>query len=227
MFSAPWTPTQDDLGRVRILEKAIQERENYTLTYVEPFDSERPWHIYRGDSFLNHTSFIAKTPSGEAWDLECSVLKNFSNFSGKYSFMVHSFVEIPGKDKIEIQPKEPIFLPISGIPIRLVFWAYSENLPMSLTLILSQEKSKNLYISIGNLNWEGWRRVEVPLSIPYTNVRLIQSRQIPLRIHGIRIQSSPKQEKGPFFFYLDQMYMVLDTSRSFYPGSDVLDNWGN
>jgi len=226
LWGAPWERDRDELGRVKILAKVLEEINTYRFFLLEDFESETPWGIYRGDSFLNETSFVAKTPKGEAWDREGEILAFLrQKSSGNYSFSVHSYVEIPGKEKIEIRPKEPIYIPL-GIPIRLFYWAYAENLPMSLTLILSQEKSKDLHIPIGNLQFEGWRRVEIPLSIPPRNIRLIQSLQIPLRIRGIRVQSSPKQNKGGYFFYLDRISILLDTSSTLYPGSEVLDNWG-
>lgn len=202
-------------------------KENYQVFNLEDFEPGRKWEIYRGDSFLNQSSYISKTPEGKAWEKEKEVLGNYFSQNRKTSFMVHSYTEIPGRDKIEIRPPEPIYLPAKGIPIRLFFWAYSDNLDMTAKLILGQEKSKDVFIDLGSLKFQGWRRIEVKIAIPPKNIRLIQSLQIPMKLKGIRFQSSPFQKKGAYFFYLDQMSVLLDTSGAFYPGSEIKDNWGD
>jgi hypothetical protein len=224
--SAPWNQDRDELGQVKILERILEDKKTYQIFLIDDFDSQRPWKIFRGDAFLNNTAFISKIPAGPAWEREKKVLSPWLSQGKEYSFMIHSFIEIPGKEKVEIRPQEPITFP-DGVPVRLFFWAYAENVSMSAKLILKQEKSKDLMIDIGDFGFEGWRRIEIPIRIPARNVRLIQSLQIPFQLKGIRISSRPHQKKGPFFIYIDQMSVLLDTSQAKYPGSEIKDNWGD
>ncbi|WCL48154.1 flagellar filament outer layer protein FlaA [Leptospira sp. GIMC2001] len=224
--SAPTKIDRDELGRVELLEKIVQSRASYQLFLIDSFERQNPWEIFRGNSFLNHTEFISKKPENEAYTKESAFFKNLFPLTNKYSFMIHSYVEQPGIDKVEIRPKSAIYFPL-GIPIRLIFWVYSENVDMTAKLILEQKKSSDIYLDLGSLKFEGWRRLEVKLNIPPKNLRLIQSLQIPLQLKGIRLSSSPFQQKGPFFIYLDQMTLLLETSVVTYPGSEVKDNWGD
>lgn len=224
--AAPWERDRDELGRVEILERVLEERATYKIFLIDSFEMNIPWKIFRGDSFLNQTEFISKTPSSPAWEKEKSLLSKYFPTSFDYSFMIHSFIENPGNERIEIQPNAPIYFP-EGIPIRLFFWVYSENVDMTGKLILSQEKSKDLYIDLGSFKFEGWRRIEATIQLPAKNIRLVQSLQIPLKVKGIRFSSSSFQKKGPFFLYLDQMTVLLETSSSSYPGAEIKDNWGD
>jgi hypothetical protein len=194
---------------------------------ISSFEGDSPWEIYRGVSFLNHWEFTGKLPENLAFETEKEMLlSQFPNTNFQYSYMIHSFVENPGIDKLEIRPKENLFID-GGIPIRLFLWVYSENFDFTANLIFEQEKSGDVVLPIGSLKFQGWRRMEVPLSFPPKNLRLLRSLQIPIRLKGIRFISSPFQKKGPYFFYLDNLYILLDRSGSAYPGSEVKDNWGN
>ena len=226
LSSAPRKQDADELGRVELLERVLKERSTYKLFLIDSFENQNPWKIYRGNSFLNQTEYIAKTPESAAFVEESNLLLTNQNLETKKSFMIHSFIELPGIDKVEIRPEAPIFLP-DGIPIRLQFWAYSENVYMTMKLILEQKKSSDLIMEIGNLKFDGWKRVEAKLQIPSKNIRLVQSLQIPLKIKAIRFNSAPHQQKGPFFVYLDQMTVLLETSTAIYSGSEIKDNWGD
>jgi len=166
--SAPRKQEADELGRVEILERVLSERSTYQLFLIDSFESENPWNIFRGNSFLNHTEFISKTPETEAFNLEYKIISKSQTLQKNRSFMIHSFVEQPGIDKVEIRPQAPIYLP-SGIPIRIQFWAYSENVNMTAKLILEQKKSQDLYLDLGNFKFEGWKRMEARLEIPEKN----------------------------------------------------------
>jgi hypothetical protein len=226
LASAPRKQDEDELGRVELLDRVLKERSTYKLFLIDSFENQNPWKIYRGNSFLNQTEFIAKTPESSAFLAESNLLVKNENFDTKKSFMIHSFIELPGIDKVEIRPEAPIFLP-DGIPIRLQFWAYSENVDMTIKLIIEQKKSSDLIMEIGNLKFDGWKRIEAKLQIPSKNIRLVQSLQIPLKIKAIRFHSAPHQKKGPFFVYLDQMTVLLETSTAIYSGSEIKDNWGD
>lgn len=226
MVSAPRIQEADELGRVELLERVLSERSTYQLFLIDAFENENPWKIFRGNSFLNQSEFISKIPSSDAFNLEYNIINKTQISQKNRSFMIHSHIEQPGIDKLEIRPQAPIYLP-SGIPIRIQFWAYSENVNMSAKLILEQKKSQDLYLELGNFKFEGWKRMEARLEIPEKNIRLVQSLQIPLKVKGIRFYSNPFQTKGAFFIYLDQMTVLLETSTAIYSGSEIKDNWGD
>lgn len=237
--SAPRETPDDEVGRVAILERILEEQKTYQIFPIDGFQGQRQWKIHRGNTFLNQTEFVAQIPPSTAWSREQNLLfgKKTSTRDNQgtnpaltppteLSFMLHSYVEFPGKDKWEVKPIEPIAIP-EGVPIRLFFWVYSENVDATAHLVLEQSKSKEIPIPLGSFKFEGWRRLEIPVHIPAKNIRMVQSLQIPLKVKSLRISSSPFQTKGSFFLYWSSLAMLLETSAVHYPGAEIKDNWGD
>lgn len=222
----PWD--RDEEGRVLRLQKALENEKNYVLFLAEDFEGERPWSIYRSDSFLNHTEFSANLPDSSAFPQEKEILKNngYPNVQTQNSFLVHSYVENPKRDHWTIRPEEQLLLPL-GLPIQAIIWVYSEGHHMALDLVVTQKKSKEIYLPLGILNFFGWRRLEVPINLPKENARLIQSFSLPMSVKAFRLTSQPTQKTGAFHLYFDQLCFLMDKSTFVYPGSEVQDTWGN
>ncbi|MBE7410772.1 MAG: flagellar assembly protein FlaA [Leptospiraceae bacterium] len=222
---APARQKEKDLnGNIKILEETIKNKETYEIFLADDFEGSRPWQIYRGISFLNKTEFISKVPDLEAFLLEQKIYSKIYKNNVRNSLMIHSFLENPGKQNLDIRPQETIRLP-PGVPIRFFLWVFSNDYNMSLKLIISQKKSKDLYYDIGSLKYEGWRRLETAIDIPPKNIKLHLSLQVPLEIKGLRIEPSPFQKRGVFYIYVDQMGFLLEKQKTIYPGSEVKDNW--
>jgi len=223
---APAKVKESDLvGKIQILGEILKNKDVYEIFLADDFEGSRPWKIYRGISFLNKTEFTAKTPDSEAFSLEHKIYSGLYKNENRNSLLLHSYFENPGKQNLDLRPQERIRLP-PGVPIRFFIWVFSNDYNMNLKLVISQEKSKDLYFDIGNLKFEGWRRLEAKINIPPRNIKLHLSLQVPLEVKGLRIEPSPFQKKGIFFVYFDQMGFLLEKRKSIYPGSEVKDNWG-
>ncbi|MCE9501902.1 MAG: flagellar assembly protein FlaA [Leptospira sp.] len=223
---APSRPGErDELGRVQILSEIITKEHSYTLFVAEDFEGENLWKINRGISFLNRTEFISKTPESEAFKLESKLYKDITQRDSRNSLMVQSYFEIPSKETLEIRPNKNIRLP-PGIPVRIFVWIFSNDYNMDLSLILSQNRSKDIYLELGEIKFEGWRRIEKKIVLPDRNIRLNLSMQFPFEIKGIKIKPSPFQKRGSFFIYFDQMAVILEKRNTTYSGSEIKDNWG-
>ncbi|EPG75867.1 flagellar filament outer layer protein Flaa domain protein [Leptospira fainei serovar Hurstbridge str. BUT 6] len=223
-WAPPITRDQDEASRVLQLEKVLGDWKHYNLFLVDAFEGSRPWEIYRGISFINRIEFTSQIPSSAAFLKEKELYKEAPSEEYR-SMMIHSFFENPKEEHLEIRPKEPIRLPI-GIPIRIFFWAYSSNHNASIEIVFRQRKSKEVRLEIGDLKFEGWKRIETKLSVPGRNIRLNQSLRFPLEVSAIRIKPSPFQPKGEFVFYLDRFGILIDNRDEIYPGAEIKDNWG-
>jgi len=225
--SAPRPWDRDEEGRVERLEKALQTEKNYVLYLAEDFEGERPWSFYRSDSFLTHTQFSGNLPDSSAFPKETEVYRNngYPNIQAQNSFLIQTFVENPKTDHWDIRPKEQLLLPL-GLPIQAIVWVYSEGHHMTLELIVTQKKSKDVILPLGVLNYLGWRRLEVPINLPKENARLIQSFSLPMSVKGFRLHTQPTQKKGAFHLSFDNLTFLLDTSTFIYHGSEVQDTWG-
>ena len=118
-----------------------------------------------------------------------------------------------------------MLLPV-GLPIQAIIWVFSEGHHITLDLLVSQKKSKDIHLPLGLLNFFGWRRLEVPINLPHLNAKLIQSLSIPISVKGFHLATRPTQKKGAFHLYFDNLTFLLDTSTFTYPGADIQDNWG-
>lgn len=225
--SAPRPWDRDEEGRVTRLEKALQSEKNYVLFLAEDFEGERPWAFYRSDSFLNQTQFTANLPDSSAFPLEKEMFRNngYPNIQTQNSFLIQTHVENPKTDHWDLRPGEPLLLPL-GLPIQAIIWVYSEGHHISLDLLVSQKKSKDVRLPLGVLNFFGWRRMEVSINLPKENARLIQSFSLPVSVKGFRLATQPTQKKGAFHLYFDNLTFLLDTSTFIYHGSEVQDTWG-
>ena len=83
LASAPRKQDEDELGRVELLDRVLKERSTYKLFLIDSFENQNPWKIYRGNSFLNQTEFIAKTPESSAFLAESNLLVKNENFDTK------------------------------------------------------------------------------------------------------------------------------------------------
>ncbi|TGK43612.1 flagellar filament outer layer protein FlaA [Leptospira andrefontaineae] len=223
-----WAPPvkrdQDEASKVLQLEKVLVDWKHYNLFLVDSFEGERPWEVYRGVSFLNRIDYVSQVPDSQAFLKERELYKASPKEEYR-SMMVQTFFENPKHEHLEIRPKEPIRLPI-GIPTRVFFWAYSNNHNVVLELVFHQKKSKEIVLELGDLKFDGWKRIETQIAVPAKNIRLNQSLRFPLELVSIRIKPNPFQPKGEFYFYMDRLGILIDSREESYPGAEVKDNWG-
>ncbi|XDD52014.1 flagellar filament outer layer protein FlaA [Leptospira sp. WS92.C1] len=225
LSSAPVKRDEDEASRVLILEKILADWKQYNLFLVDSFDGERPWEIYRGISFLNEIRFNSQIPSNEAYLKEREFYPDLTPANDYRSMMIQTFFENPKHSHLEIRPKEKIRLPI-GIPTRIFFWMYSSSQNAKIELVLHQHRSKEIIVELGDLTFDGWKRMEKKLEIPGRNVKLNRNLRYPFEIAAIRLIPGPFQKKGEFVFYLDRMGILVDTRDESYPGAEIKDNWG-
>lgn len=228
LLTLPKPHDPDELGQVQILESALEIDPNYVLYLAEDFEGERPWHFYRGDSFLLETKFTGKIPKSEAFAKENLLLekKDYPNLQNQTSFLIQSYVENPRLDHWEIRPIEPVLLPL-GSPIKGIFWVYSEGHHINMSICFTQKKSKDLCFDLGTLNFVGWRRISFPIQLPRANTRLMESLVLPLSLKSIQLKSLVSQKKGEFHLYFDNLSFVIDKRTFIYPGAEISDTWGN
>lgn len=211
------------LEAVKKVEKILKSDEYSELFIIDDFEGTTLWKIHRATNFLNRTEFIAKTPSSDTFQYETKVYQTIYPITTMKSLMLHSYFEIPKLEKVFIKPTNPISFP-RGIPIRIFLWVYSNNYNMDLYLTITQNL-KEIPIELGNLKFQGWKRIEAQIPLSKNNRILHDRKNIPFIVKGFTIKGGSFQKKGSFFIYLDQMAVLLDKSTSIYPGSEILDDW--
>lgn len=212
----------EDLTRIKLIQEAVTKGNRYKVYAVDLFDGDNPWKIVRGTSYLEETSFVTKSPNSEEYAIESKLYYPLKTPEKLKSLQVHSNVEIPGRDKYQIQPEIQKAFPI-GNPSRLFLWVYSNNYDINLKVILSKKRAKDIVIDFGLLKFNGWRRLDTKVGL-LKEERLNLTNKSVYSVKGILLETSTLQSKGSFYLYIDQMGVLLETP-NLYPGSEVPDGW--
>ncbi len=213
----------EDMNRIKLIQDAVAKGDRYKIHPVELFDGEMPWRVVKGTSFLDKTSFVSKSPNTEEFALESKFYYPLKTPEKLKSLQIYSNIEIPGRDKYFISPEIETDFPV-GIPSRIFLWVYSNNYDMSLKVILSKKRAKDIIVDFGSLRFNGWRRLDAKVNLDRKMERLNLSKKSVYSIKGILVETSPSQSKGSFFLFIDQMGVLLETPE-LYPGSEVPDGW--
>jgi len=222
-FCSLWGFDLEDQEKIKQIQEVIEKGSRYELQAIELFDGETPWGISRGTSFLESIRFTLKYPDIYTYKLE-SELYYKSDFIGKrQSMQIHSSIEIPGRDKWFLKPEFKKSLN-TGSPVRVFFWVYSNNYDISLKVIFSQTKSKDIVVNFGTLKFNGWRRLDARITIHKLPDKLNLSKLGQFELKGVLLESNSLQQKGNFYIFLDQMGVLIEKPET-YPGSEVPDGW--
>jgi hypothetical protein len=128
---------------------------------------------------------------------------------------VHSFTVVPVR---------PISIP--GITKTLSVWVAGRNTNHMLTILLLDIHNRPQELTVGRLNFSGWRRltVAVPPEIAQTNFRRPGLNGI--HFAGFRVDCDLMETYGVFFVYFDDLRAVTDLfgeeSRDI---DDMMDAW--
>lgn len=201
----------------------LKGNQNHSLFYLENFNGEIPYSFKKSDSHLQDLIRTAKTPENEEYNQEKEELKNLLKEISEYSMEVHTYIEIPEREKIRIVPKMKKILPF-GLPIRLFGWIYSENYLAKISIYLSHPTLGRKKIELGNLNFFGWKRLET--QIPVWKVpRLNILRKERFELEEIVIEFSKKQPRTVVHLYLHQFLLLIEKPIPYYPGIELEDGW--
>jgi hypothetical protein len=113
-----------------------------------------------------------------------------------------------GDSHFTLTPVRP--MPVEGITKTISMWVVGRNSPHRLILLVSDHFGNRAEITMGKLNFTGWKRmtVAVPTSIVqrdyhYTN-------RMGLKIDGFRIDCDPKEAYGSYYIYFDDLRATTD-----------------
>lgn len=138
-----------------------------------------------------------------------------------------------GHNSFFIRPIRPI--PIEGITKTVSVWVVGRNFNHRMTLLLQDFFGKNYEISMGRLNFQGWRKLTVaipPQSIDgrsgviQRSYHHNQSNQMGIRITGFRIDTDPMESYGSYYVYFDDLRAVTDLfAEHDRDPDDMVDGW--
>lgn len=144
----------------------------------------------------------------------------------EHVYEIRSFFLKPGYDYLFISPsKGPVY--IEGFPKMMSFYIHSRNYPHHLYAVFRKPDYSRIYVSLGNLKFNGWKRISkiLPVTIQFYDQK--RSKKPMAVFEGFKILSNKHTENRNIILMFDLIGFLIDKSSMRYPGYDIPDTWGN
>jgi len=129
-----------------------------------------------------------------------------------------------GFNHFSIRPARPI--PIEGITKTLSVWVVGRNFNHTLKLLLSDLWGEPKELTVGKLNFIGWKRLTVAIPPTVTQTQFHYLERNGLKFEGFKIEVDPMEAFGTYYVYFDSLRAVTDLyAESVRDADDVPDGW--
>lgn len=175
------------------------------------YGNEKTEKLYQQElDILDRSAKIQGRTFHKSQNISQEIFMNFSN---------------PGVDYqvIEPPPHERYF--IKGRPIAFSIWVFGKGKKHTLYALFSNRVREKIPLKIGNLQFYGWKRLEVtiPVYVPHRN--RLNHNVYEFRFDGLKIMSNPNEQPGNFSFLCDLISVMIERTPVDYPGSQIDDHW--
>ena len=125
---------------------------------------------------------------------------------------------------ISIFPSRPI--PIEGICKTISLWVVGRNYEHTLKIILRDFYGRIAELTIGKLNFSGWKKMTVAIPPSLAQADLHYNNNMGLQIEGFRIECDAKDTIGTYYIYMDDLRAYTDLfSENNRDPDDIPDVW--
>lgn len=153
------------------------------------------------------------------------------NVVNKYVLGVRTDFYKRGFNEIDITAKRQI--PIEGIAKTVSVWVVGRNYNHTLMLVVQDFFGHNFDLTIGKLNFQGWKKltVAIPPQNPDGRSGIIQTNfhyntHTGIKVVGFKILCDPEEDYGSYYIYFDDMRAVTDLfAEDSRDADDMPDNW--
>ena len=136
-----------------------------------------------------------------------------------------------GYHSFTVRPIRPI--PIEGVTKTVSVWVAGRNANHELRLLVRDMRGRTHSLHMGNLNFQGWRRLTAAIPPQAMDGRsgIVQRshRHAHLRsgieVVGLRIYTDPLESYGSYYIYFDDMRAVTDLFAMTRDPDDMVDGW--
>ena len=142
----------------------------------------------------------------------------------KHSLEIKFFAAHPGKSAINVNPIKPLSSR-SGRAIAFALWVKGSNTRDQLTALLTAPGAQTFELKLGQLSFQGWRRIEKPIPPRMLKRNQKLGYRYEIQLVGFNLHSHPQDYEGLRIVALDLPMFLLDRSELKYPGSKIYDNW--
>ncbi|RKX78653.1 MAG: flagellar filament protein FlaA [Spirochaetes bacterium] len=123
-----------------------------------------------------------------------------------------------------IKPVKP--LPVEGICKTVSVWVVGRNMNHMLKLLISDYFGKAAEITMGKLNFSGWKKLTVAIPPHIVQKDYHYSNKTGITIEGFKIETDPMESYGNYYIYFDALRVVTDLfSEETRDRDDLPDSW--
>jgi len=201
---------------------------------VDKFESAGFWNVYisADEGYIQGRQFKG-SPVGK--DKEPKPEERYVGIDPKvsdvYSFGARVDFYRRGFNELFLLAQKPI--PIEGIAKTVSVWVVGRNYNHQLKLILSDSKNNEFELSMGKLNFQGWKKmsVAIPPQNPDGYSGIVQrdfhyNQAMGIRIVGFKIECDPMEAYGTYYIYFDDLRAVTDLfAEDSRDKDDMVDGW--
>jgi len=231
VFGQPAQPAQPAGGQPAGAQPQFPTKGYLTLELLENFEEAEDW-IARSTTPLGETMVMKIVQRGDirAPDDENmrppeeeSLSANQDPQNPNHILGVKTWFNERGFDRVEVKP--PHEYVIKGKARQFSIWVLGRNFNHTLSIKLRDYRGKIHKITIGKLNFFGWRKmtVTVPGWLPQSTRYALLNKN--LQFVSLFVTHDLHEPPGVFYFYMDGLKVLVDKAEQNYPGSEIKDNW--
>ncbi len=201
LFSDVTTKSDPDLIGIESAQQSLRE------VSISKFEDAAFWYAKIGaDEGIITVRDKAGSPTEKErieGELEAGIAEVDENVLG---VRVDFFTK--GKVDFYVNPIRP--LPIEGITKSVSMWVVGRNTPHTLKLIIQDHFGNNAELSMGDLNFSGWKKmvVEIPPNIVQRDYHYNDI--MGIKIIGFKVECDLEETYGKFYLYFDDLRAVTD-----------------
>jgi len=237
-FSAPLSANED------VLWKNLRPSKDIEMLVLDDFEERVRWSLANSLAIESSLRFVDNSPLENdlrsypdkkrqaLYNREIEALADSAKIHGRvFSKSQRSSQELivffsnPGNDyqAIEIPQKDRRF--ITGRPVAISVWVFGKNKRHVLYALFSNQVAQKIPVKIGDLNFQGWKRLEVAVPITVSHRNRLNHKVLEFRFDGFKVVSHPNETVGSFSFLHDLVCVLVDTRGAAYAGSKIEDHW--
>lgn len=129
-----------------------------------------------------------------------------------------------GKNTFSIAPARPI--PIEGITKTISVWVVGRNYKHMLKLIILDYFGQRHELTVGKLNFTGWKRLTVAVPPTITQDDYHYHNRMGIKVAGFIVECDLAETFGQYYIYFDDMRAVTDLfAEESRDVDDMVDTW--
>lgn len=195
----------------------FEESEDWRAKATSPLGTTKTLKIVQRGDIRATDDEGARPPEGEALNV------NQDPENPNHILGVKTHFEDRGFDRVEISP--PHEYVIKGKARQFSIWVLGRKFRHSLWIKIRDYRGKIHKLRMGRMDFFGWRRftVTVPGWLPQSTRYSLLDKN--LHFVSLFVVSDDHEVGGTFYFYVDNLKVLIDRSEANYPGSEIKDNW--